>query len=274
MLLIRNYPKAIEINGSMSDNRLYLQERLHQIVTLVEEEGRVSVAELAERFQVSAVTIRSDLATLEGHGYLLRTHGGAMARPTGATVPAFSLRQTVNAAEKQRIGRTAAALVHDGDSIILDDSTTAWQVARHLKDHRELTVVTNSLYIALEFVDTPGVTVVMTGGTLRSVSASLVGDQGDCLLEGYHVQKGFFGVRGLTLEEGLTDPDQYGVEMKRRMVERSREVIVIADASKWNRLSFATFATLDQVNQIITDQGAPADMVRALQDRGIQVMMV
>lgn len=258
----------------MSDNRLYLQERLHQIVALIEEEGRVSVAELAERFGVSAVTIRSDLATLEEHGYLVRTHGGAMALPTASAVPAFSLRQGVNASEKQRIGRAAAALVHDGDAIILDDSTTAWQVARHLKDHRELTVVTNSLYIALEFVDAPGVTVVMTGGTLRPVTASLVGDQGDCLLEGYHVQKGFFGVRGLTLEEGLTDPDQYGVEMKRRMVQRSREVILIADASKWNRVSFATFATLDQVDQIITDEGAPPDMVSALRELGIQVTLV
>jgi DeoR/GlpR family transcriptional regulator of sugar metabolism len=258
----------------MSENRLYLQERLHQIMALVEEEGRVSVAELAERFGVSAVTIRSDLATLEEGGHLVRTHGGAMARGAAGTVPAFSLRQTVNAAEKGRIGRAAASLVHDGEAIILDDSTTAWQVARHLKDHHELTVVTNSLYIALEFVDTPGVTVVMTGGTLRPVSASLVGDQGDCLLEGYHVQKGFFGVRGLTLEAGLTDPDQYGAEMKRRMVERSREVIVIADASKWNRISFAAFATLDQVDRIITDEGAPADLVRALRDRGIQVTLV
>ncbi len=258
----------------MSNSRLYLQERLHQILTLVEEQGRVSVADLADRFGVSAVTIRSDLATLEEQSYLVRTHGGAMARPAAAIVPAFSVRQTVNAAEKQRIGRAAAALVHDGDAIILDDSTTAWQVARHLKDHRELTVVTNSLYIALEFVDALGVTVVMTGGTLRPVSASLVGDQGDCLLEGYHVQKGFFGVRGLTLEAGLTDPDQYGAEMKRRMVERSREVIVIADASKWNRLSFAAFATLKQVDQIITNEGAPADMVSALRDRGIQVTLV
>ncbi len=258
----------------MSDSRLYVQERLHQTLALVEEEGRVSVAELAERFGVSAVTIRSDLATLEKQGHLVRTHGGAMARRSVGTVPAFSQRQTVNAAEKQRIGRAAAALVHDGDSIILDDSTTAWQVARHLKDHRELTVVTNSLYIALEFVDTPAVTVIMTGGTLRPASASLVGDQGDCLLEGYHVQKGFFGVRGLTLEAGLTDPDQYGAEMKRRMIERSREVIVIADASKWNRLSFAAFAALDQVDQIITDEGAPSDMVRALRDRGIQVTLV
>lgn len=257
----------------MSD-KLSLQERLREIATLVEEQDRVSVAELVDRYQVSAVTIRNDLATLEQEGLLLRTHGGAMNRSSSGTTPAFSLRRGVRTAEKERIGRAAAALVRDGDAIALDDSTTAWQVARHLKKCRELTVVTNSLYIALEFLDVPNVTVVMTGGTLRSASASLVGDEGDCILDRYHVQKGYFGVRGLALKEGLTDPDRYGAEIKRRMVERSKEVIVIADASKWDRVSFATYATWDQVDQVITDTRAPAEMVTALRERGIQVTLV
>ena len=255
-------------------DKLYLQERLREIVTLVEERERVSVTELAERFQVSAVTIRNDLATLEQQNFLLRTHGGAMIRPLAGAVPAFSLRRDVHTAEKERIGWAAAALVRDGDAIALDDSTTAWQVARHLKKCRELTVVTNSLYIALEFLDAPTVTVVMTGGTLRSASASLVGDEGDCILDHYHVQKGFFGVRGLALEEGLTDPDRYGVEMKRRMVERSKEVIVIADSSKWDQVSFATYATWFQVDRVITDESAPAEMVAALREQGVQVAIV
>ena len=110
-------------------DKLYLQERLREIVTLVEERERVSVTELAERFQVSAVTIRNDLATLEQQNFLLRTHGGAMIRPLAGAVPAFSLRRDVHTAEKERIGRAAAALVHHGDAIALDDSTTAWQVA-------------------------------------------------------------------------------------------------------------------------------------------------
>ena len=257
----------------MSD-KLSLQERLREIATLVEEQERASVAELADRFQVSAVTIRNDLATLEQGGFLLRTHGGAMTRSSSGTVPAFSLRRDVHTTEKERIGRAAAALVQDGDAIALDDSTTAWQVARHLKKCRELTVVTNSLYIALEFLDTPNVTVVMTGGTLRSTSASLVGDEGDCILDRYHVQRGYFGVRGLALEEGLTDPDRYGAEIKRRMVERSKEVVVIADASKWDRVSFVTYAGWDQVDRVITDDKAPAEIVAALRERGIHVTLV
>jgi len=162
--------------------RLFLQERLDQIATLVREQGRVSVAELSERFGVTPVTVRNDLTTLEQQGLLVRTHGGAMVDPTTGLEPAFALRQKLHAAEKERIGRAAAELVRDGDTIAFDASTTAWQVARHVKDRRELTVVTNGLYIALEFLHLPGVTVVMPGGTLRGASASLVGEIGaDCL---------------------------------------------------------------------------------------------
>jgi DeoR/GlpR family transcriptional regulator of sugar metabolism len=261
--------------GKVMADRLFLQERLDQITVLIQDRGRVSVADLSEQFGVSAVTIRNDLATLEQQGRLVRTHGGAVARPDpGTDLPAFALRKELHLAEKERIGRTAAELVRDGDSIALDASTTAWQVARHLKDRRELTVITNGLFIALEFVDSPGVTVVMPGGSLRAASASLVGDQGACILERYHVQKGFFGAGGFTLQEGLTDTDQYEVELKRRMVERSKEVIAIVDSSKWGQVTFAALASVDQLDQVITDDGAPSEMVAALRQRGIEVTLV
>jgi DeoR/GlpR family transcriptional regulator of sugar metabolism len=259
----------------MATEKLFLQERLNGILALLQENGRVFVADLSARFGVSAVTVRNDLATLEQQGHLVRTHGGAMLRPTnGLDLPAFSLRKELHSAEKERIGRAAAALVRDGDSIALDASTTAWQIARHLKDHRELTVITNGLFIALEFVDSPGVTVVMPGGSLRAASASLVGELGACILERYHVQKGFFGAGGFTLDEGLTDTSQYEVELKQRMVERSKEVIAVVDSSKWGQVTFASLASLDQVDRVITDEAAPSDTVAVLRERGIQVTLV
>ncbi len=158
--------------------KLFLEERLDQIGTLLHEQGRVSVTDLSERFGVSAVTIRNDLGTLEQQGRLVRTHGGAMALPDlGTELPAFALRKELHLAQKEKIGQAAAALVRDGDSIALDASTTAWQIARHLKDRRELTIVTNGLFVALEFLDSPSVTVVMPGGSLRAASASLVGEE-------------------------------------------------------------------------------------------------
>lgn len=252
-------------------DRLFQQERIDQILALVQKHGRVSVSELTELFGVSAVTIRNDLAQLENQKVLVRTHGGAMIRPDSNQEPAFLLRKELHLAEKERIGRAVAGMIHDGDSIFLDASTTAWQVARHIKEHRELTILTNGLYVALELGDCLGITVVMPGGILRSGSTSLIGDQSASILERYHIQKGFFGALGLTLQEGLTDLNQYEVELKRRMVERSKEVIAIVDSSKWGKVAFATFATLDQVDHIATDTQAPQEMVAAIKDWGIQV---
>jgi DeoR/GlpR family transcriptional regulator of sugar metabolism len=259
----------------MVSDRLFLEERLDRILAMLQDRGRVSVAELSQQFEVSAVTIRHDLTTLEQRGFLVRTHGGAMLKPNAGTdLPAFALRKELHLAEKQRIGQAAADLVGDGESIVLDASTTAWQIARHLKARKELTVVTNGLFIALEFVESPGVTVVMPGGSLRPASASLVGDQGACILERYHVQKGFFGAGGFTLEEGLTDTDQYEVELKRRMVERAKEVIAVVDSSKWGQVTFAPLVSVDQLQRVITDTSAPRAMVAALRERGITVTQV
>lgn len=255
--------------------KLFLQERLDQIVTLLQEQGRVSVMDLSDRFGVSTVTIRNDLTNLQQQGLLVRTHGGAVTRPDlSMEPPAFALRKELHLTEKERIGRAAAALVRDGDSIALDASTTAWQIARHLKDRQELTVVTNGLFVALEFLDSPGVTVVMPGGALRIASASLVGDQGACILERYHVQKGFFGAGGFTIEEGLTDTNQYEVELKQRMVERSKVVIAVVDSSKWGQVTFASLASVDQLDHVITDEAAPEVMVAELRGRGIDVTLV
>lgn len=259
----------------MATERLFLQERLDQVLVVLRDQGRVSVSELCERFGVSAVTIRNDLTTLEQEGRLLRTHGGAMLKPDLSTEPlAFTLRKDLHQSEKEQIGRAAAALVRDGESIALDASTTAWQIARHLKNRQELTVVTNGLFVALEFLTSPGVTVVMPGGSLRAASASLVGDQGACILDRYHVQKGFFGAGGFTLEEGLTDTNQYEVELKQRMVERSKEVIAVVDSSKWGQVTFAALASVDQLDRVIADDGAPADMVAALWERDVEVILV
>ncbi len=268
-----NKSKPQEGSNLMSD-KLFLQERLDQIAALIQELGRVSVAELAERFGVSAVTIRNDLAVLEQKGLLIRTHGGAMSKPSSGAELAFDFRRGLHTVEKENIGRAAAAMVLDGEAIALDASTTAWQVARHLKDRHELTVVTNGVFVALEFLDSPGVTVVMPGGSLRAASASLVGDLGVNILQRYNVQKGFFGARGFTIAEGLTDVNQYEVELKRHMVERCKEVIAVVDSSKWGQVAFATFAPLDQIDCVISDVGAPMDMLVALSERGIKTILV
>jgi len=252
------------------------EERLDRIASLVVEKRRVSVAELSSLFNVSRVTIRHDLGELERRGLLVRTHGGALAidQNTKRAELSFDVREQLQRREKGRIGQAAASLVHDGDTIALDASTTALQVARQIKDRRELTVVTNGIRIALEFMDSPHITVVMPGGILRRDAVSLVGELGEEVLAKFNVQRGFFGAKGITLEEGLTDVDSREVHLKRAMVHAAKEVIAIVDHTKWGKVAFASFAFVDEVDEVITDDGAPPDLVAALRQRGVEVLLV
>jgi DeoR/GlpR family transcriptional regulator of sugar metabolism len=232
------------------------EERLERIASLVVEKQRVSVAELSSLFDVSKVTIRNDLDELERRGLLVRTHGGALAinQDHKEVELSFDVRERLQQGEKSRIGQMAASLVHDGDAIALDASTTALQIAKRIKDRRELTIVTNGIRIALEFM-------------------SLVGELGEEVLAKFNVQKGFFGVKGVTLEEGLTDVDSYEVQLKRAMVCAAKEVIAIVDHTKWGQVGFVSFASIDQVDCVITDDGAPPDMAAALQKAGVDVII-
>lgn len=267
--------KQTEANEEMAD-KLFPEERLDQIASLVVEKQRVSVAELSSLFDVSKVTIRNDLSELERRGLLMRTHGGALAinQNHKKVELSFDVREQLQREEKSRIGQMAAGLVQDGDAIALDASTTALEVAKRVKDRRELTVITNGLYIALELLGVPGVTVVMPGGFLRWDAVSLVGELGEEILARFNVQKGFFGAKGITIEEGLTDVNNYEVQLKRAMVKAAKEVIAIVDHTKWGRVAFASFASVDQVDKIITDDKAPPELVKAFRARGVEVLLV
>lgn len=255
------------------DTKLFLQERREEIIALLEKEGRVSVADLSERFGLSQATIRTDLDALAAQDQLLRTHGGAIALDRTDLELSFDVRRRLHSVSKQRIGMAAAAMIEDGDAITLDASTTALALARQIKERHELTVITNSIFISMVFLDTPGITVLMPGGFLRRDSVSLVGAEGHDFIKRYNVQKGFFGAKGLTTEEGLTDVDSAEVAVKRDLVAHARQVIAIVDSSKWGRVGFVSFASLDQVNCVITDDGAPPDMVAALQKTGVDVII-
>jgi DeoR/GlpR family transcriptional regulator of sugar metabolism len=253
---------------------LFAHERRQRISALVDELGRVSVPELSHRFGVSEVTIRKDLAWLESNRRVLRTHGGALPAPAHPAETGFDVRQRLQRAEKAAIGRVAAALVRDGESIALDASTTALQVARHLGDSHELTVVTNGLRVANELADRPEVTVLMPGGRLRWAAVSLVGGWGASLLENVNIQRAFLGAAGFDLRSGLTDVTEEEAQMKRAIASAARQVVAVIDHTKWDKTGFATFASPDEVGLVITDRGAPPDLVREARTLGIEVLQV
>jgi DeoR/GlpR family transcriptional regulator of sugar metabolism len=252
---------------------LYLEERRQQIICQVKQAGRASVAELSQQFGVSEVTIRADLQALAESRLVLRTHGGAVPVNAAAQDLPLSLRRQQQVQEKRHIGQAAARLVADGDAIILDSSSTALAIAQALKNRRYLTVITNGLSIAQEFLDAPGVTVVMPGGVLRRDTASLVGADGLEMLRRFNVQTGFFGAHGITVAEGLTDVSSDEAEIKRPLAALCRQVIAVLDATKWGRVGVASFATLSQIHKVITDAHAPAELVAQARAAGVEVIL-
>ena len=232
------------------------------------------MAWLAKRYGVSLVTIRKDLESLEGEARLIRTHGGAIAPERTQAELAFDVREQRQLAAKQAIGLAAAAMVSSGDSIALDASTTALYIARNLRAHRELSIVTNGLHIAAEMAALPGITVLMPGGRVRSEAFSLVGSFGDSLLAGVNIQMAFLGAVGLALDVGLTDVTEEEAAIKRAMVASARQVIAVVDHTKWDRVGLATFCPLDQLSIVISDSRAPRQLVEGLRARGIEVVLV
>jgi DeoR/GlpR family transcriptional regulator of sugar metabolism len=267
----------VTVPASASPGDVFARERQEHIVRIVEEHGRARVGDLAARFGVSAVTIRKDLVTLESERRLVRTHGGAIAVDRSRPELAFEIRERLQADEKLRIGAAAAALVHDGESIVMDASTTALSVARHLKDRRgwsQLTVITNGLRLASELAGHPGITVLMLGGRVRWEALSVVGQLGDGLFKRINVQKAFLGAAGFTPDSGLADATDEEAQIKRAMVAAAREVIAIVDHTKWERAAFATFCPTDRISVVLTDEAAPDAMVRTLVDRGVEVRLI
>jgi len=255
---------------------VFARERQEQIAQIVAEAGRARVTELAKRFGVSAVTIRKDLLILEDEERLVRTHGGAIS-PRSSSRPevAFTVRERLQRTQKSRIGAAAAALVEDGDSIVFDASTTALYVARHLKerqDWHQLTVVTNSIRIALELAGHPGITVLMLGGRVRWEALSVVGPLGDGVFRRVNVQKAFVGAVGLTLETGLSDAMEEEAQIKRSMVNAAHEIYALVDHTKWGRVASASFCRIDRLTAVFTDDDAPADMVAAIREAGVEVI--
>jgi DeoR family transcriptional regulator of aga operon len=250
-----------------------LAERRQQILDAIEKAGQLSVAKLSAQFGVSEVTVRQDLQALNERGLLLRTRGGALSTNT---MPEFSfdVRQHQQAVQKARIGQAAARLVNSGDTIILDASSTVNAIIPHLKNLPELTVVTNSLKAALSLLDAPQIHVIIPGGHLRRESISLVGPTQNELLKELNIQVGFFGARGVTVEQGLTDVNPSEVAMKRAMVERCSRVVGVLDARKWGKVAAYTFADLGHVHTLITDIEAPHDLVREIRGRQVEVILV
>lgn len=248
-------------------------QRRETILQAIVQHGSVQVAELVDKLGVSAVTIRSDLSVLESQGLVQRSHGGALLARTPPTEHTIRQKDSLNQAQKERIGLLAARLVQPGDNIIIDSGTTTISLARQLRAADDVTVLTNGLNIAWELADAPGVDLILTGGRLRKQSLSLQGAQAEACLSAYNFDKLFLGVDGFDLQFGITTHHEAEASLNHKMVERAKKVIVLTDASKFGRVSLHRIVQLDRVHTVITDASISPEYRDGLERRGIELII-
>jgi DeoR family transcriptional regulator of aga operon len=261
--------------GAPAERGLLVDERRRRICDLLQETGRVTVNALALRFDTSEVTIRHDLAALEAAGELERTRGGALTRRENDDLP-IRVKQTLRHAEKVRIAKAAVALIGEGETIILDSGTTTAEIARQLRtlNVRSINVITNALNIAMLLSDVPAVRLIMLGGILRQESHSLAGHMAENALENLQADRLFLGADGLDPDIGLMTPHLPEAQLNARMIQISRQVVAVSDASKLMRRNVCVIAKLDQLHMLITDTSAPPEVVAEMRRRGVDVRLV
>jgi len=243
-------------------------------MNLLAEHGKVYVHELSELFGVSEVTIRNDLDQLEKKNHLIRARGGALKREGQVSLD-FNLseKHKKNLEEKSRIGKVAARMVANSETVILDSGTTTAEIARNLGGTENVTVITNAINIVNILIQNPNINVIIPGGMLRKNSLSLIGPFASKNLMGLYVDKAFIGVDGFDSDLGAFTPNIEEAYLNQMMIDIAKEVIMVADSSKFNRKSLAHICPVNRINMVITDEGLDPKDRKKLEDLGVQVVI-
>lgn len=258
------------MNMSISD-RMFGEERRLKIAEIISKDKSISVSELSKLFNVSESTIRRDLHVLEEKGFIQRTHGGAILKTGTHYEPAFFEKEEVELEAKRKIGKIAASLIEEGDTILLDSGTTTLEIARNLKNMR-LTVVTNSPLIAIELSKYEDIELIVTGGIQRWRTKALVGPIAEMVIKQFKVDKAFIGTNAISFEDGLMTPDLIEANTKKTMIEVASEVYVVADHSKFGKKSFVKFADLKDITAIITDDEIDYEVVKKYEQANVEIL--
>lgn len=251
---------------------MYTEERRQEITLVVRQDGRGDVSELADRFDVTPETIRRDLTDLERQGILRRVHGGAIPIERFRAEPAMAEKAEAMANEKARIASAALAFVPDRGTALLDAGTTTLALARVFPD-RELTVFTNAMTVGLELTLRRNVQLYLIGGRVRGRTLADVDDWALRQLADLRVDVAFIGTNGLSVARGLSTPDPAEAAVKREMCRGAQQVVVLADHTKVGEEDAVRFASIEQVDALVTDAGlAPSDR-QALEEVGVEVVV-
>ena len=247
-------------------------ERRNEILEKLQTDRRVVVSELSQLYDVSEETIRRDLEKLVNDGYAIKSYGGAVINENVNIELPFNIRKNRNIVGKQHIADLVSKVVKDGDSLMLDASSTAVYIAKTLqeKGKKNLTIITNSIEIIIELFDVQDWTILSTGGASREGSFALVGPQTDKMIRSYHVDKAIISCKGIDAAAGMTDSDELHANNKSTMLAAAKERILAIDSSIFDKIAFTEIGTLDDLTMVITDEKPEERWLQIFKDSGIK----
>ncbi len=250
---------------------MFAEERKSKILDSLNKYGKVKVCDLSQRYEVSEVTIRRDLQELEEDELIKRVHGGAILNLNTKFELTFSEKIDKFYDEKESVGKIAALMIVDGDTIAIDAGTTTLSIAKYITA-KDITVLTNSVDIAYELSKKRDVEVIVTGGTLRWETRAMVGPVADNTLKNFRVDKAFMGSNGVCIINGLTTPNIIEANTKREMIKIAKQTILLCDHTKFGTVYFAKIVDLDSVDIIITDNQLDNELLEKFEEKGVQIM--
>ncbi|PWB55991.1 MAG: DeoR/GlpR transcriptional regulator [Anaerolineales bacterium] len=249
------------------------EERRNQILEIINHDKIIKIKDITKRFNVSIATVRRDLDILQEQLYIKRVYGGAIPVTPSGTEPLYFTREMENRAEKIAIGKAAAEMVVEGDTIYLDIGTTTQEVGRNLKKMNNITVITSSLTIMTELANS-NVTVYSLGGKIRPHELSMSGSIAIHSLEQFCVQKAFIGAAGVTFDEGISDFNYEEAQVRLTAIKRAKQAILVVDSTKFGNNAFARTCSLDYFHTIVTDINVPKKYIDGINDRKINLVTV
>ena len=248
-------------------------ERQKLILEYLKQNRKATTNELSEMLGVSTTTIRTDLNQMDKEKLLTKTHGGALYHDKSGKAYFFHERALENKKEKEAIAANAIHMVKDHMCIFLDASSTAYTLGMKLTGFTELTVITNGIDLALALKDIPGITVILTGGIVTSASSSIEGLLGVDLLQKIHTDIAFVSARGFSVENGLTDFSIYEADLKRMCIKASAKTIALIDHTKFDTSSISSYASIDDLNLVITDSGLSENTKEIYEKAGVDLLI-
>lgn len=247
-------------------------ERRNAILAKLNAQGKVIVTDLSREFDVTEETIRRDLEKLDNEGLAKKTYGGAVVNQNLNIDLPFNVRKRANVELKQKIAEKIAEMIHDGDYIMLDASSTAIYVTKCIADRKNITLITNSVEIMLELADKSDWNILSTGGSLKKGALSLVGASAERMIRGFHVDLAVCSSKGIDLNMGVTDSNEKDSEIKRAIFGAANRKILAVDSTKFDKISFVHVCDMADIDVVVTDSQPSERWIEHFKDKDIELV--